>query len=72
MLGRSGEDGNKFLFCRSLLLMAERMKQKQQRSSKRILSKEDDISKVEAEDLIRTLMLIKLKTKKMFELCNAI
>ena len=72
MLGRSGEDGNRILFCRSLLLMAERMQWKQQRSSKRILPKEDRYIKSRHRRLDKNLNVDKLKTKKMFKLCYAI
>ena len=64
MLGRSGEDGNRFLFFRSLLLMAERMKQKQQRSSKRILSKEDRYIKSRDRRLDKNLDANKIKDQE--------
>ena len=64
MLERSGEDGNRFLFCRSLLLMAERMKQKQQQSSKRILSKENRYIKSRGRRLDKNLDANKIKDQE--------
>ena len=72
MLGGSGEDGNRFLFCRSILLMAERLQREQQRPSKRILPKEDRHIKDRYRRLDKNLNADKFKTKKMFKLCNTV
>ena len=70
MLGRSGENGNRFLFCRCILLMAERMQREQQRPSKRILPKEDRHIKNRNRRIDKNLMLINSRPRKCLYLKN--
>ena len=66
MLGGSGEDGNRFLFCRSILLMAERLQREQERP------KEDRHIKSGDRRLDKNLNADKFKAKEMFKLCNSV
>ena len=61
-----------FYFADAYCFMAERMQREQQRPSKRILPKEDRHIKSRNRRLDKNLNADKLKTKKMFKLCNTI
>ncbi|ERK48410.1 hypothetical protein HMPREF1552_02076, partial [Leptotrichia sp. oral taxon 879 str. F0557] len=64
--------GIEFYFANPYWLVAEKMQRKQQRSSKRILPKEDRHIKNRYRRLDKNLNVDKLKDKKMFKLCNTI